>query len=237
MPVDTPSGEPQAEYLGAGMTSVIAGNFGSISHILVLSRAATAPYQKNFDDFAALQRALGATHVLNLSLRAVEPTPELTARLYRPDVPQPLWDETFRGDALAIERNMLVGLGRTLERGKPARQFTAAEWNRLRKLPTTSGAALMAQSEARALLDRPVPEVDRAVALLQQATTVDPQFVFAWAGLGDAWWNKYQRDKEPAQATKATEALRRAIAIEPDNASVYYALGDMQYLDRPTGPG
>src|SRR4051812_39150961 len=45
LPVDNPSGDLQAEYLGAGMASVVVGNLGSITGLTVLSRASTAAYE------------------------------------------------------------------------------------------------------------------------------------------------------------------------------------------------
>jgi serine/threonine-protein kinase len=229
LPVETSGGDPRAEYLGASLASVIAVNFGSIPRVTVLSRVSTAQFAGDRDDFSAMQRALGVTHVLGLSLPAVSPTPQLVVRLYRPGASQPVWNETFRGDALAVERDVLRGLGRIFERGEPRRRFTTDEWSRLQKLPTTSGEALVAYAEARALLDRSLPDYDHSVALLERATSLDPRFVLAWAALGDAWWNRYQREKEAADVTKATDALRRAVAIDPESAPVYYSLGDMQY--------
>ncbi len=230
LPVDNPSADENGEYLGAGIASVVAANFGSIPGLTVLSRAMIAPYEHKRHDLAALQRELGATFVLDLSLNAMTPAPQLVARLYRPGVARPAWQDTLQGDPLSIEKTMLEGLGRTFERDGVARRFTAYEWGRILKLPTTSGEALMAYSEARALLNRPeAPDVDRAIALLEQATRIDPQFAVAWAGLGDAWWDKYLREKDPATVAHAAEAVRRAIAIDPNQAPVYCALGNMQF--------
>jgi tetratricopeptide (TPR) repeat protein len=231
LPVDNPTGDQQAEYLGAGIASVISQNFGSVAGLTVLLRAETAPYQETRSDFTPIQRELGATHVLDLSLTSLTPTPQLVARLYRSGLPRAVWDETLKGDPLAIETAVLDGLGRALERDHPSRSFQTDDWRRLRKLPTTSGAALAAYSEARALLNRPrVPDADRAIELLQQATTQDPQFVIAWAALGDAFWAKYQNStKDRALVARATEAVRRALAIDPNQAPVYYSLANLQF--------
>ena len=229
LPIDTPGGEPEAEYLGAGVASAIAGNFASAQRVTVVTRGATTRYAGDHDAFSAMQRALGVTHVLGASLRTMNGTLQLRTRLYRPGQAQPVWDETFNGDPLAVERGVLDGLGRALERGQPRRRFSADEWKRLRRLPTASSTALMAHAEARALLDRAVPDYDRCLDLLQRAVALDPQFAVAWATLGDAWWSRYQVHKDAADVAKATDALRRAIAIDPENAAVYYSLGDMQY--------
>jgi tetratricopeptide (TPR) repeat protein len=229
LPVETPAGERQSEYLAAGVASVIAGNFGSLPGVTVLPRGSTAPFRAAADNFSALGQALGVTHVVALAVRAIDSSLQLGAQVYRPGVAQPIWNETFRGDPLAVERALLERLGQTLERRTPAHRFTAAEWTRLRRLPTTSSAALLAHAEARALLNRTAPDFDRCVVLLQQATALDPQFALAWATLGDAYWSRYQLDRDPANVTKANDALQRAIAIDPESAPVYYSLGDMQY--------
>jgi tetratricopeptide (TPR) repeat protein len=217
-----------AEYLGAAIASVVAGNFGAIPHVTVLSRGATAPFDNDVDSFAALRRSLGATHVLRLSWASIDPTLRLEARLYRPGVPSPIWDQIFEGDASAIEQDLLIGLGRELERARSV-GFSRDERNRVSKVPTASGAALFAYAEGTALLNRQAHDVDRALLLLQQATAIDPQFVFAWVELGSAWWNKYRDDKSKAAVANAKEALGHAVALDPDSAPVHFALGDMQY--------
>ena len=228
LPIESPGGEPRGEHIAAGITSVIGANLSAIPRATVYSRAATASFQKDVDDYVALQRALGVTHVLKLSWRSVAPTLKLEARLYRPGNARPQSDETFEGDPSEIERKTLEALIRTFEGDEPHRRFTADERARLRRLPTTNGAALMAHAEAAALLDRPAPDVDGAIRLLQQATMLDPQFVVAWATLGRALVGKYALLKDPSVINTADQALRRALSIDPDNADVYNAFGEMQ---------
>jgi serine/threonine-protein kinase len=228
MPVDTPVGDTTAEYLGTGVAAVVAGNFGSIPHVSVLSRAATTSYAKDNDRFAALQRALGATNVLQLSWRSGDRTPRLRARIQVPGSAEPIWDRTFEGDALSVQRELIEGMMTTLERQR-GRRFTSEERSRLRKLPTTKAGALASYAEGLARLDQGGPVIEEAISSLQQAIALDPQFVYAWAAIGEAWWRKYHDDKDASFATKANEALRQAVALDPDSAPVHYALGDMQY--------
>jgi tetratricopeptide (TPR) repeat protein len=229
LPIGTaPGGNATAEFLGTGIASVVAGNFAAIPHVSALPRSATAPFDKDTDGFAALQRSLGATHVLRLSWLGVDPALRLEARLYKPGTASPIWTYTFAGDPSAIERDLLRGLGRELERARGL-NFGRDEWNRISKLPTSSGRALLAYAEGTALLNRQARDVDRAITLLQQATALDPQFVFAWVELGGAWWNKYRDDKNTASVEHAKDALRHAVALDPDSAPVHFAVGDMEY--------
>src|SRR5207244_4000029 len=58
----------------------------------------------------------------------------------------------------------------------------------------------------------------------------DPRFALAQAALGDAYFDKYQSEKDPALVTRATDAVMQAIRVDPDQAAVYYSLGNMQQL-------
>src|SRR5438128_6261600 len=53
LPADNPTGDPHAGYVGAGIASVVARNFGSLAGMAVLSRASTAPYARPKDDLVA----------------------------------------------------------------------------------------------------------------------------------------------------------------------------------------
>lgn len=229
LPVETPSGDREAEYVGAGIASVVAGNFGSIPGLTVLSRAATSAFAAQRGDLAAVQRELGATLVLDLELPVVRPRASLVARLWKPDVPPPVWQQTFSGDVLTVETSLLAALGRALERAALARPLSPSERARVGRVPTTSAEALLAYSQARLLL-QPSNSPDapqRAVALLEQAIARDPQFALAYAALADAYWTRYQSEKDPALVARATAAVEAALRIDPGQAPVYTALATM----------
>jgi tetratricopeptide (TPR) repeat protein len=228
LPFDQPIADARAAQAGASIMAVVAGNFGAVPRVTVLPRDAAVPHLNDKDNYQSLQRALGATHVLTLSWRAVQPALQLETRLYRPGVAAPEWVGTFKGDPAAIERDTLAALTRTFEQHDPFRKFTREERDRLQRVPTRNGAALMAHAEARAVLEGPKPDIDRVISLLQQATVLDPQFVFAWSSLGEAWWRKYQAERNPPQVANVIDALHRAIALDPGSPLVHYTLGDIQ---------
>jgi tetratricopeptide (TPR) repeat protein len=227
LPVDNPTGDERAEYLGAGIASTVTQNFGSVPGITVLLRSATAPYGSKRSDHAAINRELGATHILDLTFAAISPVPKLFAKLFRPGATAPVWQATLTGDPLAIETSLFEKVGRVLE--TDVRRFSGEEWAQLRKVPTRSGSALSAYSEARALMNRPQTDEDRVIALLDRAVAEDPDFAIAWALLGDAWSAKYQNGaKDRAFVEKANAAVARAVELAPNQAPVHYARGMMQ---------
>jgi eukaryotic-like serine/threonine-protein kinase len=231
LPVDNPSGDPQAEYLGAGFASVLSSNLAAVTGLTVLSRESTAPYAKARSDLASLGRDLGVDLILDLSIRAVRPSPVLVVRLRQANSSPAIWEDTLTGDALAVERALMNGAGNALERST-GRTLTKADWKHIRAFPTTNSEALSEYSEARALLDRfDVPgNIDRALTLLAHAIGDDGRFVMAQAALGDAYWMKYQRDKDVSLASAATDAVMKALQIDPEQAPVLYSLGNMQYV-------
>ena len=232
LPVDNPAADAHAENFGTGVASVVAENFGSLSGLTVLSRASTAPYAQKRNDLQALSKDLGADYVLDLSVRAVSPRPQLLARFRATAAAAPIWERTLSGDALAVEKTLLEELGRRLEDGALSRRLTRGEWARIAKLPTGNAEALDLYSEARTLLNRPRVSGNgaRAAALLERAVAIDSSFALAYAALGDAYWDIYQTDKTPAMVAKATNAITVAMRLDPDRAAVYYSLGNMQYL-------
>jgi Predicted integral membrane protein len=229
LPVDNPSGDLRADYLGVGIASVVVGNLGSIPGLTVLSRASTAPYETRRNDLARMHREIGADYVLDLAMKSAAPRAELVARLRKPGVAAPVWEQTIGGDPLTVEQTLLDALAQVLERQALLRRLNAAEYARVHKVPTKSGEALLAYSEARALLGPSSSPAGtaRAVSLLQDAIAKDPSFALAYAALGDAYWETYQREKNPELVGRATSAVAEALRIDPDQAPVHYSLGNM----------
>jgi serine/threonine-protein kinase len=235
LPVNNPTGDAAAERFGAGIVAVVTGNMGAIPGVTVAPRASTAPYAKARSNLDGIRRELGADLVLDLTLTSGPPRSNLIARLLRPGSPLPVWEQEITGDVFSLEESLLDRLAGTLEAaGVWPRRLTTAERGRLRRLPTSSAPALAAYSEARAVLDRTDPPTQvaasDAVALLERAVALDPNFALAHAALGDAYLALYNAKRDPAHAAKANDAVMRALQISPGEAAGYYSLGNVQWV-------
>jgi len=232
LPVDNPTHDTQGEQFGVAVAAIVVGNLGSTSGLTVLSRASTSPYANRPDGVDALGRDLGAQYVLDLTVKSPPPRPEVIARLRRPGSAVPLWEDTLSGDMFGIEATLLDRVARVLERvGAWPRRLTDGDWARIRRLPTSSAEALTAYSQARASLDRARSAADaaQATALLERAIGLDPAFALAHAALADAYLEQYRAGRDPALAAKANDTALQALRINPDEASGYYALGNVQW--------
>src|SRR5205823_3650025 len=117
------------------------------------------------------------------------------------------------------------------ERARAVPRLVAADWTRITRQPTTDGGALLAYSEARALLDRPDVKgnIERALDRLANATAADPSFALAYAAQSDAYWKQYARDQDRALVDLATAAAAKALGLDANSAAVHYSLGNMYY--------
>ena len=79
------------------------------------------------------------------------------------------------------------------------------------------------------LLDYHVPgNIDRAIQLFREASELDPRFSAAYAGLGQAFWLRYDATKNTAWVAEARQACERAVSLESQAAPAYVCLGTVQ---------
>jgi len=64
-----------------------------------------------------------------------------------------------------------------------------------------------------------------AIGLFDKALELDPSFALAYAGLGEAYWEKYDDTKQSEWIGRATEATERALALDDSLSPVHTALG------------
>jgi tetratricopeptide (TPR) repeat protein len=230
LPVDNPTGDPQTSYLGDVLASLVSSNFRAVPGITVLSRAATIGYGGQRLDLQRLQNTLGAHFVLHLTVASASPT-DLTVWLARPDAPELDWQQRLTGNPVDIGRALLEGVARSVSR-RSGRAFTDTEWAAIRRLPTSRGDAVLAYTEARALLERNdlAANVERAINRLQDAVTSDPSFALTHAMLGVSLLMRWEKTRDPALIDRATPEVMTALRLDSASSAPYYAQGMLQYI-------
>jgi tetratricopeptide (TPR) repeat protein len=93
--------------------------------------------------------------------------------------------------------------------------------------------------EGRALLYKRGWKMNRALECFQRATTLDPEYALAWAGLADCYivLGNYGFLRPEASMPKGTEAARRAVALDPSSAEAHSALAYAYLMDLWDYPG
>ena len=80
------------------------------------------------------------------------------------------------------------------------------------------------------LLDYQRPgAIDIAIGLFKRALESDARYATAHAGLGEAYWRKYEATKDSSLVEEARAACRQALTLEPNNlAAAYVCAGTIE---------
>ena len=113
-------------------------------------------------------------------------------------------------------------------------QLSPSEQEEITRKPTENGEAYLAFVEAHELFYRPDgtfrANTEKAEQLFERATTLDPNFAGAFAGLARVHdWAYHDFDKTPARKEKARAAAETAIRLQPDLPEGHLALGFYHY--------
>jgi tetratricopeptide (TPR) repeat protein/TolB-like protein len=225
MPLETVGGEA-GSYIGVGLAHAITTDLAKINGLSVLSKFAGAgrPGEGNRTD-RELARDLGATILLEGEIVRSGPTIGVMARLIDVESGRVIWGSQYRGDAsdlfsiqdavcenvagalkISVSNDLRSGIGR------PA---------------TRSIEAFELYSKGRAFLERRdvAQNVDYAVQVFQEALNLDSEYAPAHAGLGEAYWLKYEISRDNAWVDRAIAATDHALTLDPGEPRVYLSLG------------
>ena len=79
------------------------------------------------------------------------------------------------------------------------------------------------------LLDYQRPgAIDIAISLFKRALESDPRYATAQAGIGEAYWLKYEATKDARLAEDARSACRQALNLDPKLAAAYVCAGKIE---------
>ncbi len=69
--------------------------------------------------------------------------------------------------------------------------------------------------------------LDQAVAVFQSALNTDPAYALAYAGLGEAYWRKYEATGDTAWVDHARQSCGRAVALDGNLPASHLCLGTL----------
>ena len=72
-----------------------------------------------------------------------------------------------------------------------------------------------------------VENLDSAIQVFERALALDPNYALAYAGLGDAYWKKYQINRELSWIGKSRTACQQASRLGGNMASAHVCLGTL----------
>jgi len=226
LPLAGASGDPQTESLAAGVADSLITTLSKVPGLTVVSRAATLKYQDRKLEPDAIAAELGATILVDGLVQRSGDSLRITLTLREPGSNAVRWQNTYDGtfaEVFSLQREVAGAVADALSLPS-AHAAGAAD-----AAPTANVEAYAEYAQARAFLERPdvKDNLDRATALFQSAIAKDPRFARAHAGLGEAYWRKFQLTRDESWATRSRDATLDALRHDPADAWVRYALAQL----------
>lgn len=221
LPFENLSPDPDDAYFAAGMQEEIVSQLTKISGLRVFPVPPGAGAQRSVPD---LGRELNVATVLGGSVHYADGRVRVNTHLSHAANNESLWSESYmreRSDIFAIQSEVAVAVAREL-----SVELSAAERVRVERIPTTDPQARDLYILARGR-DPLSAEVLLAIAEIEQALVLDPEFVEAWAY--DSFLRNYAQLIDPARGDEhrlhSEQAVHRALELDPEFGQAHNMLG------------
>ena len=173
------------------------------------------------------RRALGANLVIAGSVQRDAQQIYLTASVVDTATLRQLSSRSFRkslADLADLQESVVQEIARMLEI-----HLGGAETQVLAVRETKAAGAYDFYLQAQGYLQRrSAADLDHAIDLLNRAVEQDPNYVLAYAGLGEAYWKKYRLTNDSQWVEPAQRNCDRALALNDRVAAVHVTEGIVQ---------
>ena len=238
LPFANLSKKRENEYFADGITEDILTALSKIGALRVVSRTSVMRYKRTEKSLPAIAGELGADLVLEGSARRHDDRVRVTAQLIDARTDAHLWAESYDRDlvdALALQEEIAERIAAALEsrlsegerrRMRAGRTADPAAWDLYMR-----GRERLHRFDTTAELDDAVEATRAAIALFERALEVDPVYVYAHAGIALARANFVATawGDEDEEFDRAVASAREAIALGPEVAEGYFALGTVYH--------
>ena len=231
LPFDNLSGDPEQEFLADGLTEEILNALARFRELRVISRHSTFRYKDKPGDPREIGEELGVRFVLEGSVRRWEDQVRVTAQLIETQAGAHLTSEVYDRDMSAeslFEIQEDIASHIAAEIAEPHGVIHRIGRSR-RKAETNNLDAYECRLLASEYWREPTEESHSKVReVLERAVAIDPHYSGAWAMLaivyGDEVRGGYNYKSDPPPLDRAILAAKRAVEIDPMNATGYHAL-------------
>jgi DNA-binding winged helix-turn-helix (wHTH) protein/Flp pilus assembly protein TadD len=232
LPFENLSSDREREYLADGLTEETIAALGQIDpeHLGVIGRTSVMTYKKATKTLGEIGSELGASHLVESTLRGEGGRFRVTSKLIRVKDQVQVWTASYDGEPASV-----LNFQRELS-------AAIAEQIRLRLSPERLSALARRQTRNAEAYDLYLrgrhywhqltpPTTKRAVECFSRATQLDPEYALAWSGLADAYAaSPINGDAPPlGMWPLAREAAARSVAAEPNLAEAQTSLGFVKF--------
>ena len=233
LPFDDLSPAHDQANFSDGMAEEILNALTRIRTLKVIARSSSFQFKGKEISPQQIGAELGVAHVLEGSVRKQGEELRITATLVQTSDGVQQWSNTYNGqlsDVFKLQESCAHDIADQLNvvLGDDGKQ-------RLVDKTTDNAEAYALFVEAQTLVNARVGDsLPRAIAKLEKVTALDPKFARAWSKLAvaHAVLPQYVGGDWATNLTIAESDAQRAIALDPDNAEAYAALGYIAFSRR-----
>ena len=233
MPFQAIGEEPQTQAYTDGITETLSAQLTRLTAAHQLQVAPAREVRgRRFRNAADARKEFGAGLVLEGSVFRSGSTVRVNYALVDTLTLKQLRADTLTADAsnpFAVQDRVAEGIVRMLEL-----ELKPQERTQLQAHGTQVAGAYDFYLQGRGYLqnyDKP-ENIENAIKVFERALSLDPNYALARAGLGEAYWKKYEAKKDTQWADAARQACQRALALNRELAEAYACLG---MVDNGTG--
>jgi TolB-like protein len=213
------SGDPDQEYFADGMVEDIITGLSRIKWLFVIARNSTFVYKGRTIDMKQVGRELGVRYVLEGSVRKLGNRVRITSQLIDATTGAHVWAERYDralDDIFDLQDELTISVVGAIE---PTLRQAEVERAKRKRPDSLDAYDLYLRALPNAFTSMP-ETADKALPLLEQAITIEPDYAAAHAAIALCHHARYQRAglREDEKIT-ALHHARLAMATGGDDAT------------------
>jgi TolB-like protein len=235
LPFTDMSEKKDQEYFADGLAEELIDHLAHNVDLKVIARTSSFAFKGKNEDMRSIATKLGVANLLEGSVRKAGGELRITAQLIRASDGVHLWSEIYDrklNDIFKLQDEISTTVAKALNVALNATPAVADQ-------PGTPGKSGIAAYNLFLkgnyfFMRGEKGDTSKAIESYRLALNLQPQYALAWAMLARAYaWqgNSWQGDlgeMTPAEAAvKGRDAAQRALAIDPNCATAYYARGNI----------
>lgn len=217
------SPDPDNEYFADGVTEDVIAHLSRIQAFRVISRTSVMPFKKREQSLQEIATRLGATAVLEGSVRRASDRVRIVAQLIDARTDQHLWAETYDRritDIFQIQTDVALRIANALQA-----ELSVEERDRIGQEATHDLEAYQLYLKGRHWFIRFTQEsMMRAIDYFERAVAVDPSYALAHASIAIVYAELAESGApDPALARqRAVASVETALRLDPTLPEALY---------------